>query len=38
MPTRVDSKAVAMGGVRAIAAPAKAASATGGVMVETTPK
>ena len=38
MPTRVDSMAVAIGGVLAIAAAANEASATGGVMVETTPK
>ena len=38
MPTLVDSTAVAMGGVLAMAAAAKDANATGGVMVETTPK
>ena len=38
MPMRADSTAVAMGEVPAMAAAAKDAKATGGVMVETTPK
>ena len=38
IPTLLDSTAVAIGGDLAIAAPAKDANATGGVIVETTPK
>ena len=38
MPTRADSTAVIMGFVPAMAAAAKAARATGGVIDDTTPK
>ena len=38
IPTLLDSKAVAMGGDFAMAAPAKDANATGGVIDDTTPK
>ena len=38
IPTLLDSTAVAIGGDFAIAAPANEAKATGGVIVETTPK